>query len=150
MLSIFILYILSLVLTYPTTGSLYLLTAHPTPGLKTKLSFFLEFVFDIKLTYSMLIPFAQNSAKVRYFYTFQTDHKPSDNVTIQRHYIVTKFPMLYISYFAHLFCSWKLVFLNLPHLFLSSLHPAPLWQPPVCSLSITLFLFYICSFVLFF
>ena len=98
----------------------------------------------------MLIPFAQNSAKVRYFYTFQTDHKPSDNVTIQRHYIVTKFPMLYISYFAHLFCSWKLVFLNLPHLFLSSLHPAPLWQPPVCSLSITLFLFYIYSFVLLF
>ena len=35
---------------------------------------------------------------------------------------------------SHLFFNWKFVLLNLPHLFLSSLYPIPLWQPPVCSL----------------
>ena len=34
----------------------------------------------------------------------------------------------------HLFCNWKFVSPNLPQLFLSSLHPQLLWQPPVCSL----------------
>ena len=40
--------------------------------------------------------------------------------------------------------------LNLLHLFLSSSHCLPLWQPPVCSLHILIYLFILCLFTWFF
>ena len=51
----------------------------------------------------------------------------------------------------HVFCNWKLVPLNLPHLFHSFPHPSPQTLTFLFSLSMTLFLScYVCSLVLFF
>ena len=82
-----------------------------------------------------------------YFYTLQNDHSKSianlgqfskTKVTIQNCYKIVEcisraVPFIPITY---LFCNWKFVLLNLPHLFHSSPPPPtpPLWKPPVCSL----------------
>ena len=47
----------------------------------------------------------------------------------------------------YLFCNWKCIPLNLPHLFPSCSHWFPLCQPPDCSLYLWLFLF--CLFICF-
>ena len=80
-----------------------------------------------------------------YFYTLQNDHNKSianlvqfskTKVTIQSYYnIVDYIPhAVHFIPMTHLFYNWKFVPLNLPHLFHSSPHTPPLWQPPVCSL----------------
>ena len=43
---------------------------------------------------------------------------------------------IYFIPVTHLVYNWEFVPLNLPHLFLSSPHPSPLWQPPACSLDL--------------
>ena len=70
-------------------------------------------------------------------------------VTIQRFYIVIDHiphAVHFIS-MAHLFCSWKFVPLNLPHLFLSFPISSFLSTTYLCSVSITLFLFLLCLFI---
>ena len=62
------------------------------------------------------------------------------SVIIQIYYIFIDYipHTVYFIPMTHLFCNWKFVPLNLPHLFLSSPHLFPLWKPPVCSLYIWL------------
>ena len=47
----------------------------------------------------------------------------------------------------HLFCSWKLVPLKFPRLFLNSPHHPLLWQPSVCFLYLWFCSCFVCSFI---
>ena len=74
-----------------------------------------------------------------YVYTCQTGHHNKSSygyVTLQRYYIVINCIPHTVHFLpmSHLFCKWKFVPLNLPHLFISSPYFPSLWQTPVCSL----------------
>jgi len=59
---------------------------------------------------------------------------------------ILQYKWLYSScctFHPHLFCSWDLVPLNLPHLFHYFLQISPFWQPPVYSMSLFCFVMFL-------
>ena len=61
--------------------------------------------------------------------------------TTQSYLLLTTFPVIYMTFFLD-FYNWKFGPFNLLHLFCLSPHPPPLLQPPVCFVSVSLFLFH--------
>ena len=134
----------SLVFICLITGSLCLLTAFiqfhlppSSPGNHNLISFPVS-LFVCFWNIIDLCQFLLHNIVIQYFYTFQNDlyNKSSYGMSPYKGVtqLLTIFPTLYISYLWHLFCNGKFVPLNLPHIFLSSPHPASLWQPPVLSI----------------
>ena len=86
-----------------------------------------------------------------YFYTVQNDEhdKSSYHLSLTSFYniIDSVSHCVHFILITHLFCNWKFVPLNLPHLF----HPSCLLSSPlatICLLSVSMDLFLFCYFVL--
>ena len=125
------LYITSFVLIYLLTGNLYLMTAFTQFPLlpifvsgnhKSEL-FLYEFVYlfvsIVDLQYYVSSHYTTQWFSISIHFKMITTSLP---VTIQTYNIVTQYishTIFFISV-CHLFCNWKFVPLNLPHLFLSS------------------------------
>ena len=137
------LYIMSLVLIYLITVSLYLLTAfiqfplptHP-PLVSSIISFSIVCFWSI-LDNIMLVSSTQHSDLL--LLTFQNDHEDKSSYNMTPYKNITKMLIVHFITVTHLFHNWKFAPLNLTHLFLL---PSPLlWQPLVYSLYLEFCLF---------